>query len=271
VSDVQPKHYRLELLGNLELLHFPHVKDGYLKHMHEEYSICFLEQGNVQTSYRGRTHLSTIYSLTVMNPAEPHAGLIEKGDVASYFSLYPPADTVRQIAKDCFAADRLPYFADPVVLDKRLAGKLEHFLKALKGGSLELETHYLSFLAELIGRYADSKFSSPRLKEEPRAVKEARDYLHANVERDVTLEELATVVNLNRSYLIRVFKKTMGLPPHAYFLHLKLTEARKRLVQGEAINQVALATGFADQSHFSRTFKRSVGMTPGAYAHSRVV
>lgn len=265
------KHYRIQTLGNLELLHFPYVKDGYLKHMHEEYSICFLEQGNVQTRYRGETHLSPIYSLTVMNPAELHAGLIEKGETASYFSLYPPAETMRQIANDCFNADTLPYFGNPIVLDKRLSGKLEHFLQSLKNGSLELETRYLSFLAELIGRYGDSKFSLPMVKDGPRAVKEVKAYLHANVGRDVKLEELAKVVGLNRSYLIRTFKKATGIPPHAYFLHLKLSEAKRRLVGGETISQVALETGFADQSHFSRTFKSTVGLTPAQYAKTTSV
>jgi AraC-like DNA-binding protein len=270
VSTAQPKHYRLEALGNLELLHFPYVKDGYHKHLHEEYSICFLEQGNVQTSYRGATHLSTIYSLTVMNPVELHAGLVEKGDVASYFSLYIPSDLMSQAMRDCFAASALPYFGDPVVLDRRLTGKLEGFIASLKRGSLELETHYLSFLGELIGRYADSKFSLPTLKEEPRAVQEAREYLHTNVERDVTLAELASIVNLNRSYLIRAFKKTTGLPPHAYFLQLKLSEAKRRLVRGAAISEVALEIGFADQSHFSRAFKNTFGLTPAQYAKTTV-
>lgn len=260
------KHYRIQTLGNLELLHFPLVKDGYLKHMHEEYSICFLERGNVQTRYRGAEHFSTIHSLTVMNPAELHAGLIETGETASYFSLYPSSETMRQTVKDCFNRDALPYFGNPIVLDKRLAGKLEHFLSALKNGSLELETHYLSFLAELIGRYADSTFSLTVVKDEPKVVKQVKDYLHANVGRDVRLGELAKVVNLNRSYLIRTFKKATGLPPHAYFLHLKLSEAKRRLVGGETISQVALETGFADQSHFSRTFKNAVGMTPAQYA-----
>jgi AraC-like DNA-binding protein len=260
------KHYRIQTLGNLELLHFPNVKDGYHKHLHEEYSVCFLNQGNVQTSYRGATHFSSVYSLTVMNPAELHAGLIEKGEVASYFSLYPPAETMREVARDCFDNDALPYFGDPIVLDKRLARKLEHFLASLKNGSLELETHYLSFLAELIGRYADSKFLLPTVKGESKVVGQIKDYLHANLEREVRLEELASVVNLNRAYLIRVFKKATGLPPHAYFLQLKLSEAKKRLCQGTSIGQVALETGFADQSHFSRTFKTAFNLTPARYA-----
>jgi AraC-like DNA-binding protein len=266
VLAVQPKHYRIEALGNLELLHFPCVRDGYHKHMHEEYSVCFLHQGNVQTSYRGGTHISSVYSLTVMNPAELHAGRIEKDEVASYFSLYPTAEMMKQTVRDCFDTETLPYFGDPIVLDKRLVRKLQGFLRSVRSGSLELETHYLSFLAELIRGYADSKFFSPTTKDEPKVVKEIKDYFHANLGRDVSLGELANIVHLNRSYLTRIFKKATGLPPHAYFLQLKLGEAKRRLVRGETISQVALETGFADQSHFSRAFKTAFGLTPAQYA-----
>jgi AraC-like DNA-binding protein len=86
----------------------------------------------------------------------------------------------------------------------------------------------------------------------------------------VRLAELSKLVGLNRSHLIRSFKKATGLPPHAYFLQLKVSEAKRRLVRGEPISQVALETGFADQSHFSRVFKNAVGITPAQYARIAV-
>jgi AraC-like DNA-binding protein len=266
----QPEHYRVEALGNLELLHFPYVTDGYHKHLHEDYSVCFLKHGNVRTSYRGGTHFSSRYSLTVMNPAELHAGRIDKGETASYFSLYPTAETMRQVMQDCFGTDTLAYFGNPIILDRRLSLKLEHFIASLKNSSLELETQYLSFLAELIRYYADSKFLFPTVNNESEAVKKVKEYLHANVGRDVRLEELAGLVSLSRSYLIRSFKKATGLPPHAYFLQLKLSEAKRCLMRGETISQVALLTGFADQSHFSRAFKTAFNLTPAQYAKAVV-
>ncbi|MGB5971832.1 MAG: AraC family transcriptional regulator [Nodosilinea sp.] len=55
------------------------------------------------------------------------------------------------------------------------------------------------------------------------------------------------------------------LPPHAYLTHLRIAQAKQQLRQGQSLNQLALELGFVDQSHFTKTFKASVGVTPGQY------
>jgi AraC-like DNA-binding protein len=259
-------HYRVTQLDNLELLHTQHVTDGYAKHLHEEYSVCWMESGLVNTHYRGSSHLSPIHSLTVMNPAELHRGEVVGDEVVSYYSLYPSESMLRKLCEDIFDTSTLPYFKNPIVLDDALTTKLRSFIVSLQDSSLEPTTHYFSFLAHLVKHYADTTFTLPQIKQENSNVTKARDYLHANFQKDVTLNELANVASLNRAYLIRAFKKMFGLPPHAYLMQLRLSEAKKQLARGTPIMQVALSTGFADQSHFSRTFKYTFGMTPGVYA-----
>jgi AraC-like DNA-binding protein len=62
-----------------------------------------------------------------------------------------------------------------------------------------------------------------------------------------------------------VFRQAVGLPPHAYQLQLRLSHARNLLAQGFPISYVAHETGFFDQTHFTKQFKRHVGVTPGTY------
>jgi AraC-like DNA-binding protein len=270
-------HYRIKPLENLELLHTQHVTDGYEKHLHEEYSICWMQTGLVTTHYRGSSHLSPVQSLTVMNPAELHRGKVIGEESVSYYSLYPSENTLRQVCEEVFETSTLPYFQHPIVLDNILEDKLRAFVISLQNvhsgqaSSLELSSHYLSFLAQLVKHYADTTFTLASIKQEASAVEKARQYLHANFHKDVTLHELANVVSLNRAYLIRAFKKTVGLPPHAYLTQLRLIEAKKQLVAGTPIIQVALKTGFADQSHFSRTFKYTYGVTPATYAKAKFI
>jgi AraC-like DNA-binding protein len=66
-------------------------------------------------------------------------------------------------------------------------------------------------------------------------------------------------------YLTRVFTEEVGMPPHAYLLGLRLHQAQALLLKREAITEVALATGFTDQAHFSRHFKKYFGRTPGDF------
>jgi AraC-like DNA-binding protein len=92
-----------------------------------------------------------------------------------------------------------------------------------------------------------------------------RDYLRAQVNQPVSVEELARLSGLSASYLVRTFHYEFGLPPHAYHLRVRLAAACKLLTLGRAIASVAYECGFADQSHLSRRFKAVYGVTPAAW------
>jgi AraC-like DNA-binding protein len=77
-----------------------------------------------------------------------------------------------------------------------------------------------------------------------------------------------TIAGLNRFEALRAFKKRYGLPPHAYQLCLRISHARRLLLGGASAAEVAARCGFADQSHFTRHFKRFNGVTPAQYAHA---
>jgi AraC-like DNA-binding protein len=72
-------------------------------------------------------------------------------------------------------------------------------------------------------------------------------------------------VGLSRYHLLRVFKQSTGLPPHAWRAQRRVHMARRLLSSGMSITDAALESGFADQSHLSHWFKRMVGTTPRQY------
>jgi AraC-like DNA-binding protein len=94
-----------------------------------------------------------------------------------------------------------------------------------------------------------------------------REYLEAQYTENISLDAIARIANLSPFYLIRTFRKCTGLPPHEYLTQIRIARAKTLLAQGNAISQVADNTGFADQSHLTRYFKRIVGVTPGQYQH----
>jgi AraC-like DNA-binding protein len=79
------------------------------------------------------------------------------------------------------------------------------------------------------------------------------------------LTQLASFAKLSRFHLLRLFRTQMGVPPHEYQTQVRITHARKLLRKGYSILETAFETGFFDQSHFSRNFKRITGRTPGQY------
>ena len=76
---------------------------------------------------------------------------------------------------------------------------------------------------------------------------------------------LAQQAGITPAHLVRRFHQACGLPPLAWQMQQRMAEARRQLRAGQSIIEVALATGFADQAHFSKTFSRFCGMTPGRY------
>ena len=102
----------------------------------------------------------------------------------------------------------------------------------------------------------------PRL---PLTAQRARDFLHANLERDIGLEDLAQACGIDRFRLTRAFKAAFGIAPHAYLIQLRLARARRLLAQGQTPAEVAVALGFADQSHLGRWFRRAYQLTPADY------
>ena len=84
-----------------------------------------------------------------------------------------------------------------------------------------------------------------------------------------TLEELALVTGVGPFALMRAFRAETGLPPHAYLNQLRVREARRLLDRGVPPAQAAAESGFADQAHLTRHFKRMLGVPPGAYQRAR--
>lgn len=92
----------------------------------------------------------------------------------------------------------------------------------------------------------------------------AKDMLLAKTPGSVSLEEIASACNLSRSYFIRAFRETTRRTPHQWLLEQRIDRARHLLRTSDStLSEIAIACGFADQSHFTRTFSQLVGTPPG--------
>jgi AraC family transcriptional regulator len=102
------------------------------------------------------------------------------------------------------------------------------------------------------------------------AKRRALELMDAKLDSNLSVEFLASEVELSPAHFARAFRETFGLPPHRYLLHLRLERARRMLDADNAVlADVAQRAGFADQAHFTRFFKREYGVTPGIVLRSR--
>jgi len=99
------------------------------------------------------------------------------------------------------------------------------------------------------------------------ALGRAVDFIEAHGDKDVSLADLAAASGLSRFHLVRVFTKELGISPMQYVQRTRIERAKLLIRAGDlSLAEIAYATGFADQSHFTRRFKHHVGCTPAAFA-----
>lgn len=94
----------------------------------------------------------------------------------------------------------------------------------------------------------------------------ARDFMAENIGRDLSLAEIARQCRLSVAHFSRAFKASTGTTPHGYLQACRVARARQLLARPDlTLAEIALACGFADQSHFTRVFAREAGETPGQW------
>jgi transcriptional regulator GlxA family with amidase domain len=96
-------------------------------------------------------------------------------------------------------------------------------------------------------------------------IQEVVSHIEANFHDALPLRRLAEAANLSTFWLVALFRREVGMPPHRYLSHVRVRQAQALLEKGVAPAAAAIQSGFFDQSHFTRHFKRVCGMTPGQY------
>jgi AraC-like DNA-binding protein len=158
-------------------------------------------------------------------------------------------------------------FPSPLIRDRRLAQRFVELHRTLEAPSWALEREAL--LADWLRDVSDG---TPGLddrrgaaRRDP-ALRRACELLGDELARNVTLDELERAAGVSRHRLSRLFRTAYGVPPHRFQLAHRIRVARRMLERGIGVAEVAQATGFFDQSHLHRHFRRTLGMTPARYA-----
>ncbi|MDJ0707246.1 MAG: AraC family transcriptional regulator [Leptolyngbyaceae cyanobacterium MO_188.B28] len=136
------------------------------------------------------------------------------------------------------------------------------------GGRLYCESLGNLFLLHLLRNYCHQppKFRRYATGLGDKRLKRVLAYIDAHLPENIGLQELAVVADLSQCHFSEMFKQSLGVPPYRYVLLQRIERAKRYLQQGNLpINEIALLCGFADQSHLTKHFKKSVGMTPRAF------
>lgn len=269
----QLKFWHVPHLDNLELLHATHLTHDYPRHMHEEYSIALILQGTETTFCRGASHEASVGDILLIDAEEVHSN---KSVGSEYRSIKVRAKLFNRIARDLTRKESgPPHFRQLVVHDALLFRRLLrlHLKLEQNMSALEHESELISTFGLLLARQDRNHAALEtrrRVGREDIYVRRIRDFLKSHYAENVSLSQLGTLTNLSPFYLLRVFHNHAGFPPHEYQTQVRIAHARKLIRNGASLSQAALETGFFDQSHLSRNFKRIVGVTPRQYFRGKL-
>ncbi|PSB27170.1 AraC family transcriptional regulator [Stenomitos frigidus] len=133
------------------------------------------------------------------------------------------------------------------------------------GGALLIDSLKTTLAIHLLRNYCTTQ---PKPSNQADGLSQARlqrvtEYIHDSLHQDLKLVELSAIAQLSPYHFLRLFKQRMGITPHQYILQRRLEKATSLLRHSElSIAAIAVQTGFSDQSHLTRCFKRTVGVTP---------
>ncbi|WP_240356199.1 AraC family transcriptional regulator [Myxococcus eversor] len=242
---------------------------AYDPHFHDAYLVGVTEQGLQEFSCRRALHQSTPGRVILIEPGETHDGHARDETGFTYLMLYLEPSWVAQACErvaDGRGVSQGPGFQATLTEEPRLAAHIQRAFWRLRGtGSRLARDEALEELAAALTPQLGASVVTRLGEAAHRSTRRAREFLRARMEEDLGLEELARECGANRFQLSRAFRAAYGLPPHAYLVQLRLAAARGSLARGETPASVAVAVGFADQSHLGRWFRRAYGLTPAAY------
>lgn len=267
-SQEQAKIWRAPAMPNSDLMHAHYIRQQFAPHMHDRLAIGVVESGAYTYWYRGANHVAGQGAIVCCNPGEVHTGQTIAAEGWRYRMFYLDLDVLQQLTSQI--ADRtwhMPYFTDTVIDDAAAADQLRvlHTATERNEPRLTQDTQALTALATLLLRHVEERPTLPRLGDERAPVARARAYIDDHFTQNITLDEIAAAAYLSPFHLVRVFRATVGLPPHAYLIQCRVHHARQLLAAGQSTADAATNAGFFDQSHLTRHFRRIIGVTPGRY------
>jgi AraC-like DNA-binding protein len=238
------------------------------KHTHEAYAVSLVQQGITDFWCDGETRAVGPGNIALINPEQVHACNPRPNRALIYCMFYVEPALMQGIAHDVFGTLAAPLrFRRSVIQDPEIWRGFTNLFTLMSnhGGGLEKQVNLYDALSRLVTEYTTRRGPPPPQNDGSEPMQMARAHLLDNLTQNIALDELAALANLSPYHFLRRFRATYGMPPHTYRLQQRIHLARRMLADGHPIAQVALDTGFTDQSHLTRRFKAFVGTTPRQY------
>jgi len=229
-------------------------------HRHDSYAIGITLSGVQSFGYRGTTLHSEADCAFVIHPDETHDGRAGTDEGYGYRIIY----IAPRLIAEALPGRPLPFCRDAVTresqLHRAICGALENFDAPISDVQFDA---IIASLADALAAHDPTVRMKCSDALATAAVQVARSCLDDTP--DASSADLERLTGISRFELARQFRKCLGTSPHRYAVMRRLERARRLIQSGKSFADSAAASGFADQSHMTRQFKQSYGISPGAW------
>lgn len=247
--------------------HFPEHTDPHVKISVPFEGASFQATWQTATGQRKQQHVRAGH-VSILPANLPHEVVLERKQEMIVINFEPAL--IEQIADELLGKNTeiIVQWAAQDPLIHQLGHDLRREFQQRQPRLLYVESVVHVLANHLIRHYSTNYISCEDLtnKLPPRKLQQVINYINNQLERDVTLSELADVVQMSQYRFARAFKKSTGIPPHQYLLSQRIEKAKKLLGETHlSIADISYQLGFASQSHFTATFRRFTTVTPSVY------
>jgi len=245
---------------NLEYITIENQTTSFPKHFHETFCISLIHQGIEKIDFENQSLFSEAGTISITNPYEIHSNpLIDNDSYLKFDTIYIPNEVMKHVlnGKNIEFLNRqiTNKKANKLFLDlknalntknpKTIEFRLFQFINILKTYSQENKNEY-----------SELNFDSFNI---------ISDYIEKHIYDKFCLNQLSKMANINKYGFAKKFKVSTGMTPMNYILMRKIFSSKRLINPSSELTEIAYQYNFTDMAHFSKTFKRFVGISPKKY------
>lgn len=240
-------------------------------HWHVEYEMIFVKTGCLKLILDGKSFYLNEGESAFISGGVVHGGFPE--DCEYYCLVFDLAALFKDVAL-CSKSiaeflTNTDYFTGVYGSETKQTEIMREILTSMQNTQKGYDLNVIGFLWQLLGAFISKPIEgSIRLndKVQIQKLKDVLSYIRKNIDKNITLEELAQVSGMSPRYFCRVFRNMTGRTPIEYVNYYRIETASQMLITtGESITEIALNCGFNDMSYFSKTFKKLKGISPSKF------
>lgn len=265
-QDQEQRHVYYDHDLKIEAYNLSGIVQKFPNHFHDYYVIGFIEGGRRHLWCRGKEYDTSPGDLILFNPRDNHYCAPIDGENLDYRCVNIPVDVMTDAVKEITGLEYIPHFTCNVVYQSDITDSLNTLYQSILHHSPRFEKEEALFflLEQVLSEYA----VPAREKDNPVSMPQIQalcNYMEEHFAESITLDDLLSMTDFGKSYLLRCFTRQIGVSPYRYLQTVRLAKAKKFLEQGFPPIEAADMAGFSDQSHFTNFFKEFIGLTPKQY------